>query len=69
LELNSQSMQKSIGGLPALVLYTLYKATIYKGAIDCAEHNRNNYSAKTDGNVYNPKFSFPKDAKRITNGT
>jgi hypothetical protein len=35
--------------------------TIHKGAID-------EQRAKTEGNVYNPKFSFPKDAKRLING-
>jgi hypothetical protein len=36
--------------------------SLYKGAIDTQ-------STKTDGNVYNPKSSFPKDAKRKHNGT
>jgi hypothetical protein len=24
---------------------------------------------RTDGNVYNPRFSFPKDAKRLVDGS
>jgi hypothetical protein len=32
-------------------------------------NKHHNTNAKLDGNVYNHKFSFPTDAKRINNGT
>jgi hypothetical protein len=38
--------------------------SIYRGAIDCSEHNRTQSHSKTDGNVYYLSLSLLKDAKR-----